>query len=52
MHSARLFFTHGMAEFKLTPDEVRGQLKGSKSVGLQLVRSLIDTDGRTILLNV
>jgi hypothetical protein len=40
-------FTYGIAGFRLTHDEVCGQLKGPRSIGLQSVRSLIDTDGDT-----
>jgi hypothetical protein len=39
-------FTYGIAEFRLTHDEVCGQS------GQQSVRSLFDTDGRPFLLNV
>nr|ACR34200.1 unknown [Zea mays] len=45
-------FTYGIAGFRLTHDEVCGQLKGPRSSGQQSVRSLIDTDGRPFLLNV
>ena len=45
-------FTYGIVEFRLTHDEVCGQLKGPRSSGQQSVRSLIDTDGRPFLLNV
>jgi hypothetical protein len=40
-------FTYGIAGFRLTHDEVCGQLKGPRSTGLQSVWSLIDTDGDT-----
>jgi hypothetical protein len=40
-------FTYGIAGFRLTHDKVCGQLKGPRSTGLQLVQSLIDTDGDT-----
>jgi hypothetical protein len=40
-------FTYGIAGFRLTHDEVCGQLKGPRSTGLQSVRSLIDTDEDT-----
>jgi hypothetical protein len=45
-------FTYGIAGFRLTHDEVCGQLKGPRSLGQQSVRSLIDTDGRPCLLSV
>jgi hypothetical protein len=40
-------FTYGIAGFRLTHDEVCGQLKGPRSTGLQSVRSLMDTDEDT-----
>jgi hypothetical protein len=40
-------FTYGIAGFRLTHDEVCGQLKGTRLTGLQSVRSLIDTDRDT-----
>jgi hypothetical protein len=44
-------FMFGIAGFRLTHDEVCGQLKGPRSAGQQSVRSLIDTDGRPCLLS-
>jgi hypothetical protein len=38
---------HGIAGFKLTHDEVCGQIKGPRSAGQQSVRSLNDSDGDT-----
>jgi hypothetical protein len=38
-------FMYGIAGFRLTYDEVCGQIKGPRSVGQQSVQSLIDTDG-------
>jgi hypothetical protein len=54
LHSqCAIVFSHmGVAGFRLTHDEVCGQLKGPRSTGLQSVRSLIDTDGRPVQLNV
>jgi hypothetical protein len=40
-------FMYGIAGFKLTHDEVCGQIKDPRSVGQQSVRSLIDSDGDT-----
>jgi hypothetical protein len=45
-------FMYGLAGFRLTHDEVCGQIKGPRSAGQQSVRSLIDTDGRLFLLSV
>jgi hypothetical protein len=45
-------FMYGIAGFRLTHDEVCGQIKGPRSAGQQSVRSLIDTDGRLFLLIV
>jgi hypothetical protein len=45
-------FMYGIVGFKLTHDEVCGQIKGPRSAGQQSVRSLIDTDGRLFLLSV
>ena len=45
-------FTYGIDGFRLTHDEVCGQIKGPRSAGQQSVRSLIDTDGRPFLLSV
>jgi hypothetical protein len=40
-------FMYGIVGFKLTHDEVCGQIKGPRSVGQQSVRSLNDSDGDT-----
>jgi hypothetical protein len=45
-------FMYGIAGFKLTHDEVCGQIKGPRSADQQSVQSLIDTDGRLFLLSV
>jgi hypothetical protein len=45
-------FTYGVAGFRLTHDEVYGQLKGPRSTCLQSLWSLIDTNGRPVQLNV
>jgi hypothetical protein len=42
-------FMYGIAGFKLTHDEVCGQIKGPRSAGQQSVRSLNDSDGDTTL---
>jgi hypothetical protein len=39
-------FTYGIAGFRLTHDEVCGQIKVPRSAGQQSVRSLIDIDER------
>jgi hypothetical protein len=45
-------FTYGIAGFRLTHDEVCGQIKGPRSAGQQSVQSLIDIDGRLFLFSV
>jgi hypothetical protein len=42
----------GPAEARLTHDKACGQLKGPRSCRLTMVRSLIDADVRSLLLNV
>jgi hypothetical protein len=45
-------FMYGIFGFRLTHDEVCGQIKGPRSAGQQTLWSLIDTDERLFLLNV